>query len=314
MTSGASPGPPKRATTNTTIGELVQTACIWEVTARKVGNVHRYADFHDTTYLDFILSAAAIAPHFDSPDVAAVGSTIHRCVAATRRAIGRNTNLGMILLFAPLAAVPIGKPLREGVCEVLARLTIDDARHAYEGIRLAIPGGLGQAASEDVREEPTVTLFEAMSLAADRDRIARQYATGFADVFDFGLLAFQEGLSRFGCIEAAIVHSQLRWLAAYPDSLIARKNGVAVAEVVRGMAEEVLKRGGLETAEGRAAGTELDRLLRRDGNKLNPGATADLIAACLLAALRENEGMRATPFEWPRKDWLQWQASDLRSG
>ena len=59
--------------------------------------------------------------------------------------------------------------------------------------------------------------------------IRTQYATGFADVFDFGVPAFLAAFERFGCVEAAAIDSQLRWLAAYPDSLIARKNGPAVA-------------------------------------------------------------------------------------
>ena len=37
--------------------------------------------------------------------------------------------------------------------------------------------------------EPAVTLRAAMRLAAERDLIARQYANGYADVFDLGLAA-----------------------------------------------------------------------------------------------------------------------------
>src|SRR5205085_6387368 len=118
----------------------------------------------------------------------------------------------------------------------------------------AKPGGLGDAPEQDVREEPTVTLLEAMRLAAARDMVARQYANGFADVFDFGVPAFLDAFGRFGCVEAAIIDSQLRWLATYPDSLIVRKNGPAVGEDVRARADEVLRLGGITTPEGRRAG------------------------------------------------------------
>jgi triphosphoribosyl-dephospho-CoA synthase len=171
-------------------------------------------------------------------------------------------------------------------------------------IRLANPGGLGNAAEQDVRNEPTVTLLEAMKLAADRDMIARQYTNGFADVFDFGVPAFLAGFERFGCVEAAIIDSQLRWLAEYPDSLIARKNGLAVSQEVQKRAVEVLKLGGIATPEGRAAGVALDKHLRSDGNKLNPGTTADLITACLFVALRENKVVPSAPFRWNVPDWL----------
>ena len=294
----------------------IRTACIWEVSARKVGNVHRYADFADTTYLDFILSAGQIADHlanvFHSPVQMErrdgfIGASIEAAVRATSQVSRVNTNLGMILLLAPLAGVlfnPAHQSLLPEVERVLARLSVKDASYAYRAIRLAQAGGIGEVAEQDVKDEPSVTLLEAMKLAADRDMIARQYASGFADVFDFGVPAFLEGFQRFGCVEAAIIDSQLRWLAAYPDSLIARKNGPPIAADVQKRAAEVLALGGIATAEGRGAGVALDQHLRSDGNRLNPGTTADLITACLFVALRENKLVPSAPFRWPTSDWL----------
>jgi len=194
--------------------------------------------------------------------------------------------------------------LRSGVAAVLRQLTIEDADYVYRAIRLASPGGLGDAPEQDVHSPPTATLLEAMKLAADRDLIARQYANGFDDVFGFGVPAFVEGLRRFGTVEAAIVNSQLRWLESYPDSLIARKNGLAVAESVRRQAAAVQKLGGIATPAGRRAGLALDCHLRSDGNKLNPGTIADLIAACLYVALREKLVKPSDPFHWSTEEWL----------
>jgi triphosphoribosyl-dephospho-CoA synthase len=193
---------------------------------------------------------------------------------------------------------------RPALAQVLHELDKLDAQFAFEAIRLANPGGLGDAQEQDVRSEPTVTLLEAMKLAADRDMVARQYANGFADVFDFGVPAFLTGFERFGCVEAAVIDSQLRWLAEYPDSLIARKNGPAVAADVQQRAAGVLALGGIATPEGRRAGVSLDRHLRSDGNKLNPGTTADLITACLFVALRENKVQPSAPFRWQTDEWL----------
>ncbi|OWK35780.1 triphosphoribosyl-dephospho-CoA synthase [Fimbriiglobus ruber] len=287
-----------------TTGNMAQIACVWEATARKMGNVHRYKDFDGTTYLDFLLSAAAIACPFDLEPHRPVGTTVALAVEATQGLVGQNTNLGIVLLLAPFAATSGEEILRPGLASVLSNLTTDDTSEVYRAIRLANPGGLGDAPEQDVRDAPTVTLLEAMKLAADRDMIARQYANGFADVFDFGAPAFVAAFARFGCVEAAIIDCQLRWLARFPDSLIARKKGAETATDVQARVAHVLELGGLETPAGRAAGVALDRHLRSDGNKLNPGTTADLVTACLFVALRENMVAPSAPFRWQVQDWL----------
>jgi triphosphoribosyl-dephospho-CoA synthase len=255
-------------------------------------------------YMDFVLSAAVLAKQMDFDPLYFLGEHIFRAFRATHDLVHKNTNLGIILLLSPLVGVPRSGNWKQGLAELFSYQHTEDAQFAYAAIRLANPGGLGDAPEQDVREEPTVTLLEAMKLAADRDMVARQYANGFADVFDFGVPAFTDAFARFGCVEAAIIDSQLRWLAACPDSLIARKNGLAVAEDVQKRAAEVLRLGGIATTEGRAAGVALDKHLRSDGNKLNPGTTADLITACLFVALRENKVAPSAPFRWDVGDWL----------
>ncbi len=301
MDAGSRPDWPDR------IEEAVQLACLWEATARKVGNVHRYRDFADTTYPDFVTSGLALAracrQAVSAPPVT-VGALVLAGVTATRRRVRANTNLGITLLLAPLAAVPVGVDLRLGVGDVLACLTVADAALAYAAVRLAAPGGLGTAPAQDVAAPPTVTLLEAMKLAADRDQVARQYVTGFADVYGVGVPALLAGFGRQGSIEAAIIHCQLTLVAEFPDSLIARKCGPAVAVAVRDRAAAVMDAGGIATAAGRSLGVRLDTHLRADGNRRNPGATADLVTACLFAALRDGTLPPDAPFPWPVPDWL----------
>src|SRR5262249_47524008 len=165
-------------------------------------------------------------------------------------------------------------------------LDVEDARLVYQAIRLAAPGGLGEAPEQDVRQEPTRTLRAVMALAADRDLVARQYADGFRAVFEEGVPALQEGLTRTGSLEGAIVFSQLRLLAAYPDSLIARKRGTAEAEESQRRVQQVLAADWPHSASGMTALQELDAWLRAEGHQRNPGTTADLVAACLFVALR----------------------------
>jgi triphosphoribosyl-dephospho-CoA synthase len=286
---------------------LLQTSCIWEVSARKVGNVHPASAFSDAPFTAFLVSAAVLARTVGdnaSRQEYGIGLSVLMACDYTRYYVGTNTNLGIALLLAPLVATRHHRHIRPALAETLSALTREDAAKVYEAIRLANPGGLGAAPEQDVRDEPTVTLLEAMRLAADRDLIARQYANGFADVFDFGVPAFLAAFAKFGRVEPAVIECQLKWLAEFPDSLITRKNGTAVAEDVRRRAVEVMRFGGLDTPQGRRAGVELDRHLRSDGNRLNPGTTADLVTACLFVALRENKVKPADPFRWDVPDWL----------
>jgi triphosphoribosyl-dephospho-CoA synthase len=269
------------------IGLYAQVACIWEATARKPGNVSRTCDFEDTHYLDFLLSAAAVASVLESAPRRRVGQTVLEAVLATRRIVASNTNLGIVLLLAPLATVPEGEDLRGGMERVLERLDVEDARTVYQAIRLATPGGLGQSPDQDVGAEPTRTLREVMALAADRDLVAGQYANGFREVFDDGVPALARGLEQHGAIEDAIIHCQLHLLARHPDSLIRRKRGMAEAEEASRRALRIMDIG-CTTPAGRQALAELDVWLRGVGHARNPGTTADLVTACLFVALRTN--------------------------
>jgi triphosphoribosyl-dephospho-CoA synthase len=279
------------------LGLFAQLACLWEATARKAGNVHRFQDFEDVTYLDFVASAAAIAPVFDElvvstaqgqSDTWSVGALVYDGVLKTRQVARTNTNLGILLLLAPLATAswPWGER-RAGVLQVLEKLTVRDAIDVYQAIRLAAPGGLGQVDDQDVSQLPTQTLRQVMTLAADRDLIALQYANGFQEVFLAGVPALQRGLEETGTLEHAIIGCHLQLLARYADSLIARKCGLAVAQEASHRAARVIDAGWPHTAAGHTTFADLDAWLRADGHRRNPGTTADLVAASLFAALRE---------------------------
>src|SRR5262249_11806469 len=131
-------------------GQLAQLACLLEVTARKPGNVHRLGDLPNLHFADFLLSAVAIAEPLDRAATAGVGAAVHEAIAATRRVVATNTNLGVVLLLAPLAAVPTEMNLAEGVERVLESTSVEDAREVYRAIRLAQPGVLGTVSQQDL--------------------------------------------------------------------------------------------------------------------------------------------------------------------
>lgn len=271
------------------LSELIRQACRLEVLARKPGNVHPGASFDDLTCEDFLRSAAAIAPPLARSAERGVGTSVLAAIQATRAVAATNSNLGMVLLLAPLAAVPRGKTLRDGIGDVLAGLTVVDARLVYRAIRLARPGGLGRAAEQDVEEEPTATLADAMRLAADRDRVAAQYSNGFRDVLEFGISSLVGWSERTGDWETAVIGLHLSLMAEFPDTLVARKCGWGPAKESAERARQVLERGWPRARVGLTALQELDGWLRADGHRRNPGTTADLVAATLFAALRDHD-------------------------
>ncbi len=272
------------------VAKAVELACMVEVLAPKPGNVNRYHDFADTTCEDFLLSAWAAGPVFARAGSLAVGELIYRAREASRRFVAANTNLGIILLMAPLAKAalrPEKGPLRERVREVLAGLTVEDSRWVFAAIREAGAGGLGKVEEEDVGGEPTLPLLAAMELARERDTIAAEYCTGFHHTFTTGYPALREAVKTFPDWRRAVVQAFLQILAALPDTLIARKAGWEWAREVSRRAGEILAAGGMATAGGRRALAVFDSFLRREGNRLNPGTTADLTAAALLVFFLE---------------------------
>src|SRR5688500_7194958 len=128
----------------------------------------------------------------------------------------------MILLLAPLAAVPREQPLRTGVQEVLHNLTWPDSQSIWQAINAARPGGLGSASQYDVAGPAPESIVDAMQLAAHRDLVAAQYAKGFAHVFDYVVPWLCEEQKRCGSLLDAIVRTHLRLMTEFPDTLITR--------------------------------------------------------------------------------------------
>ncbi len=268
----------------TAITKAFERACRDELEAPKPGNVHVYAAGHAMTVEDFVRSANAAAP-FIARAGATVGRRVLGAVEATLAAVGQNTNLGIVLLCAPVAAAAERGvlDLRAGVAETLRELDQADARRVFEAIRRAAPGGLGEAPRHDVRLPPRVSLLEAMAEASERDRIARQYATGFSDVFEIGLPMLKALKMRHAGTRLPTLGVYLTYLSAFPDTHIARRQGEAVARSVQRKARivhELFDRAdSLEELENELVAW--DATLKSEG--INPGTSADLTVATLFA-------------------------------
>ncbi|ODR99081.1 hypothetical protein AUC68_06875 [Methyloceanibacter methanicus] len=272
--------------TSDAVASAFHDACLAELDALKPGNVHRYAGGHGMEAADFEKSAAAAAPVIGASGLT-VGERIEAAVEATRGVVGHNTNLGIVLLAAPLAQAALissGKDLRPALTEVLRSLTVEDAKRAYRAIRLAEPGGLGSAPEHDVAAEPTTTLLEAMHAARSRDRIAWNYAHDFVDIFDLGLKWCGGGRARWGDVPWVTTYVYLGFLAHIPDTLIERKFGTHMAGEVLDEARPI--EAGLSQCHNpkEMAGplAAFDASLKNRG--LNPGTSADLTVATVFAS------------------------------
>ncbi len=267
-----------------TIGQCAEMACLLECLSPKPGNVHRGADFEDLSLLDFATSAVGIGKIIDAEKHATVGELVERSVESSFELVQTNTNLGICLLIAPLVhGCRQNRIEKEGVREALSSLTKHDAACVYRAIQLAQAGGLGKVENADVNDTPPDDLIEAMALARDRDLIARQYVNSFEDLFSQILPEFERQLARTTTTRA-IVLTHLWTMARFPDSLIARKCGQQTALQAAAMAQNAYDLSGSESEFVRAA-SDLDFWLRADGNRRNPGTTADLVCAVIFVAL-----------------------------
>ncbi|WP_417511792.1 triphosphoribosyl-dephospho-CoA synthase [Methylophaga sp.] len=265
--------------------DAVFWACEQEVSAPKPGNVNVISDGHNMVVEDFIKSAHAIAPVMAKPDLT-VGERILQSIQATRRVVNCNTNLGIVLLFAPLCqavqSCETFDELPERLQVVLNNLTVDDAIDCYQAIRLAEAGGLGKQDQQDISAVPTITLLEAMDLAKNRDQIAQQYINNFNTLWDLTLPSLTKAINSGESVEWATAFAYLKLLSKALDSLISRKQSTALATKVSERAKQFV----IQIEETGNVETHFDALTHWDKElkekAINPGTSADLIAATLL--------------------------------
>ena len=268
------------------------SACQGELVALKPGNVHRHASGHGMEVAHFESAALAAAPHIAQRGMK-IGQRIRRAVEASFQAAGCNTNLGIILLCAPLAyaageviggkAGGPGATIWQRLSSVLAGLDRLDAQDAFAAIAYANPAGLGDAAEGNVHAPADVTLLSAMRLSADRDRIALAYVTDFADIFEYALPLYQQAVQAAPSREQAITILHMHLLAEFPDTHIARKWGASTARAVQDEARSLKA-----FARPDARHEDIERLASFDSRLkqrgLNPGTTADFVVATLFTA------------------------------
>lgn len=266
--------------------DLYDHACRLDMEALKPGNIGLHSDSEDLKVKDFLRSTQASAGPLTEPDLG-LGERIWGAVQATHQAVGTNTNLGIILLVAPLIQGVIEKSdkhsLEDSLAGVLEKSTIKDASKTYKAIRLAKPGGMGRRDDQDLSEEPTVNLLKTMKISSSWDRIADQYSNNFYDIFYFGAPQYAALLARWKNECWATTGLFLGYLARFPDSLVARKFGILKAREISDMITPLEKEFCRSSSPDRykAQLMKIDGHLKRD--RINLGTTADLTLASIFA-------------------------------
>jgi triphosphoribosyl-dephospho-CoA synthase len=294
------------------IAGCLELAILLEVSGYpKPGNVHRTADFPETTFEQYLASAVAIAPSFrmaaeqgikvmegkiDVSEVEigyVIKDGVDRMLGSQG---GGNTLLGAIILLAPIAAgagmirgsFSLSR-LRENIKKVVEVTTPEDAVNVYDAIALVNPGGLNKSKKLDVTDpaskkkilEKGITLFDTFEIASTYDSIASEWVYNYPITFDLGYPYLAKELEETGDINTATVHAFLKILSEVPDTFISRKVGQAKAESISTEAAQILKEGGLTTSLGRNLLQKLDSELRDTAHDLSPGTTADITEGVL---------------------------------
>lgn len=269
------------------VAQCALLAMLFELSSSpKPGNVDRCHDFSDIGFHHFLTSAVSAYPVFrKAAEVGTgAGSLILEAVTAWQTwNLSSNTHFGSLVLMIPLAMAG-GRPgqLHKELESILDQSSQEDALNFYRAFSLAGARvvdvesfSLSDRKWEEKLKESGKSLLDLMKLSAGHDLIAREWSTFYQR--SFSLSEKLTTLVRDMGLNEGVVRTYLEALAEVPDSLVQAKFGLEEAREVSRLAGEALRDPTLKKA------SLLDQdLLQRD---INPGSTADLIAASLFIAL-----------------------------
>ena len=294
------------------VSQALQLGLLLEVSSKKPGNVNLSSGFKGTKFEHFLASAVASIPFFETAAFRGisvlegnleiknlgVGKIIQNCLEEINVwQKGGNTLLGAIILYVPIAAAD-GMTrledvfdllkLRANLTKVLQSTTPNDAVHLYEAFDTIKPSGLNNAPDFDLTSpesknrllKENIPLYDVFKIAADYDDVCSEWISGYSISSDLAYPYLLEQIKTRD-LNTAIIHTFLKVLSKHPDTLITRKVGLKLSQEISSDANYLLQLGGLDTKEGQQELIVFDNKLRKDGNNLNPGTTADLIAATL---------------------------------
>lgn len=294
-------------------------ACSLDVRVLKPGNVSFQSPGHGMQAIQFIESLEVITPIlFNSQK--SLGEKIELSVNASFQVAKCNTNLGIVLLCAPLIdallAMKKFKPeteinikknfnrLQWSLKKILKNTSVDDTKAVFRAISKANPGGLGRSKYADVLSVPTIPLLDAMKFGAKKDFIAKQYCVFYEDIFNQEIIKdirqnyknHENFLLNITCrknLEKFVQKIYFWWLLMHRDTHISRKFGVSMAKKIQNEACCFLFQENLKQVDSKTKTVNINvpseqQLINWDYSlkmrKINPGTSADLTVCTLFLA------------------------------
>jgi triphosphoribosyl-dephospho-CoA synthase len=269
-----------------TTAENAELALLLEVAGTpKPGNVDRHREYPDLRFEHFLAGAVGAREGFElAVDGERLGVAFREAVEGMSDQRGGNTQFGAVLLTTPLVvAAGRGSLTPEGAGAVVSETTVADAAdfyRAFEAVDVAVeepPEGMEPldvrrgSDAVPVLEERGLTLADVMERSTERDGVAREWVGGFERSF-----AAADALANGeGPVTGRAADVFLDLLAEEVDTFVAIKHDRETAERVTERARAA--------RDGDIDPEELAEAFVAEG--INPGTTADIVAAGLFVAL-----------------------------
>ena len=265
--------------------ECAQLAMMLEVCAwKKPGNVDRCHDYSDTWLEHFLATTIFARPALENAEKAqqSIGEIFYDAVLASTRHRGGNTHFGAFLLLIPLI---YGKGIKEAQ-KAVKNTTTDDAILFYKAFSKTAVRVRENDDTYDIHDPKVYdrlraenqTMYTLMEYSAENDMIAREWTNSFAlSKWTASQLCEAYEGKEGTCGRDVISHVFLQLMAKEPDTFIAKKWGIQVAEDVNAKAKAVLA--------GSMSIHAFDAECIEKG--INPGSLADIMIAGLYLALMD---------------------------
>jgi len=259
-------------------------ACKKDIEVLKPGNVSLESPHHDTSAQDYIESSIYSSHHLFNISYS-LGERVLNSVRATKKVVKTNTNLGIILLCAPIIHSLIkfdNIPIRDSLETSLSQSNNDDTLRICESINIVKPGGLGESIKYNTKSLPKISLMKIMQYSSEYDRISYQYTHKFKDILDFIVPCIKFHRKHSRSYEHSLALTFMEILSKIPDSHISRKFGNKMSKKTSNEANDLLKILDKEDSWDLASKRlkSLDYEYKKKG--INPGTTADLLVAGLM--------------------------------
>jgi triphosphoribosyl-dephospho-CoA synthase len=248
------------------------------------------------------------------PDEVELGPLILECSQDVFSGLNRrNTIIGTILLYIPVvvaAGATIAQTggfdariLRSWVKKIIDSTTVNDTLNMFNAFHLANPRGNrnreiqtwtgihdrfdinNPEVMENIRQD-NITLQEMFRLSSEVEPISKEWSDYFKLTIDEVYPYLNRVSTCLDDLEEGVVRTFIWLLARQPDGLIIKKAGMRKAQEIQKLAKEIVAS---ETGNKNTTHLlgELDSILREDGNRHNPGTTADFVSVAILLRLLE---------------------------